>query len=168
MTTLIWAALIVNALVHLRLSILRVQDGQDRVDAGLAEPNKTACWQQWGKVDVALDVLFSPIVTAYKGTKFLLKVLLFPRGIKSKFAKWQEAEAARELLEKQVQDAEVFVHTWVPGEILFAKNQPEQQVALAWDHAADVFDTACDLVARTKGQPWQTNFDQVIKARVGT
>jgi len=157
---LLWAGLAANALVQLRMAVLEVQDGEDRVQAKEATPNDVFCWQSDGIPYVVLRTIFSPVITTYSIGKSLLpaalgigKFLLFPRGIKSKFAREQEAKAARELLEKQVRDAEVLVHTWVPGEILFAEHEPEQ-VALTWDHAADAFDVLCNHVARTAGQPW--------------
>ena len=98
----------------------------------------------------------SPFLTAFKVGKFLL----FPRGIKSQFAKEQEAEAAAAALEAarqeellQLKEHEALIRAWAPGELLLAEPQPEQ-LALTWDHAADVFDAHCKHVADTAGQPW--------------
>lgn len=183
MSTLLWAGLAANALVHLRFAVLQVQDGEDRVKAGEATPKTVVCWRKdgYGVTYVVLRTLASPILTAYKVSKFLL----FPRGVKSQFAKEQETKAWEKFfmeteeanlkaeeekqaqLQAQTKELEALILTWAPGEVLLATPQPEQ-VALGWHAAADVFDAAADHVARTKGEPWRTNFDQiVIKARVG-
>jgi hypothetical protein len=177
--TLLWAGLVANALVHLRLAVLEVQDGEDRVQAGEAKAEAVFCWSQTGSaiLHIISRTLLSPALTTYKVGKFLL----FPRGIKSKFAKEREAQQLEKLWMEtnkaeaerqaqhwaQVQQLEAYVRAWVPGEILLAKHEPEQ-VALTWDHAADAFDTFAEQVAQTKGQPWRVGAGQRIKARVGT
>jgi hypothetical protein len=104
--------------------------------------------------------ILAPFITTFAVTKFLL----FPRGIKSKFAKEQEAKAAAEAAARQrkedeetllvrVREAEELISSWAPGEVLLAETQPAQ-LALGWTSAADAFDSAADLIKRTAGQPW--------------
>jgi hypothetical protein len=167
--TLLWAGLIVNALVHLRLEVLEVQDGQDRIDAGETVSNSVSSWDRGGRWDVVLRVLFSPIITAYYVPKFLLKHLLFPRGIKSKFARQQEAEAKAQAAADRAAEAAELVRSWAPGEILFAKLEPA--MVLGWSQAADAFDVASELIARTAGQPWvspPTAKKKPVKAKVAS
>lgn len=162
MNTLLWAGLALNALAHLRMAVLDVQDGEDRVQAGLNQPSEVLCWQKggYGKTAVLIRTLVAPLSTIFLVGQFLL----FPRGIKSKFAKEQEVKAkadacaavAAELQQetlRQLAEAEALIQIWTPGEFLTAPAKPEQ-VALGWHAAADAFDAASDLVARTAGQPW--------------
>lgn len=159
MQTLLWAGLLANALVHLRIAVLQVQDGVDRVAAGDKKPVDVIEWKDGeGAFYILIRVLSAPVLTAYAATKFLL----FPRGIKSKFAREQEAKAQAEALlqaerdkleelEVQLREAHTLVAVWSPGEFLC----PEpKQLALGWDHAADAFDDAAEHIKRTAGQPW--------------
>jgi hypothetical protein len=159
MQTLLWAGLAANALVHLRIAVLQVQDGVDRVAAGDKKPREVIRWKEGeGAFYVLVRVLASPVLTAYVAAKFLL----FPRGIKSKFARGQEAKAQAEALlqaerdkqeelESQLQEAHALVAVWSPGEFLCP--EPEQ-VALDWHHAADAFDAAEKILRDNAGQPW--------------
>jgi hypothetical protein len=157
MNMLLWAGLTVNALVHLRYAILKVQDGEDRYKAGQTTPAHLR-WANAGDGNwhIAFRVICSPVITASLAIKFLL----FPRGIKSKFAKEQEAKAKaaakkkeQELLALQLAQAQELIRAWAPGEVLLATPEPAD-LALGWNHAADAFDAFSDLVARTAGQPW--------------
>lgn len=173
MNTLVWAGLVVNALVHLRMAVLDVQDGEDRVRAGVNTSSEVICWQKggYGKTAVIFRTIMAPLSTIFLAGKFLL----FPRGIKSRFARQQEAEAkldaekkAHEEALRQVAEHEALVRAWAPG-TLIDKPQPEQ-FALGWHAAADAFDAASELVARTKGQPWSprpSTRSRQVKAMVG-
>lgn len=179
MNMLLWAGLAANALLHLRIAVLQVQDGEDRVAAGEYTSHEVVCWRKGGhgKSFVLARTLFSPFITAF----WVGKRILFPRGIKSQFAKEQEAEVAFEAKVKAEQEEEqrrllryqeqaALIKAWVPGEILLAKPQPEpeQQVALDWHAAADVFDAHAANVARTAGQPWSPQpVAKRIRAKVG-
>lgn len=178
MNTLLCAGLAANALLHLRIAVLEVQDGEDRVAAGERTPQDTICWRKGGhgKSFILARTLFSPLITAFWAGKFLL----FPRGIKSRFAKEREAEVAFEARVKaeqeeeqhrllQYQEQAALIQAWAPGEILLAQPQPEsEQVALDWHAAADVFDAHAANVARTAGQPWSPQPPKKrIRAKVG-
>jgi hypothetical protein len=159
MQTLLWAGLAANALVHLRIAVLQVQDGVDRVAAGDKEPTDVIEWKDCeGAFYIFIRVLASPVLTAYAAAKFLL----FPRGIKSRFAREQKAKAQAEALhraerdrqeelEAQLQEAHALVAVWSPGEFLCP--EPEQ-VALGWHHAADALDAAEKILRDNAGQPW--------------
>lgn len=178
MNALLWAGLAANALVNLRIAVLHVQEGTDRVAAGVDKPEETVHWGPGGQgvATVIIWTMISPAVTAFTATKFLL----FPRGIKSKFAKEQEAKAAVEAATKlqaekdavflmSFQEAEAIVRAWNPGDIVLAESEPEQ-LALGWHTAADAFDSAADLIKRTAGQPWvhpKPAPQRRVKAKVG-
>jgi hypothetical protein len=179
MNTLLWAGLVANAIVHLRIAVLEVQDGEDQVKAGKVSVHETICWQKGGRgiPTVLVWVLLAPAITAFTVGKFLL----FPRGIKSKFAKEQAAlaklAAQAEAEQKQAEEAARryeegvdLIRTWAPGAVLLAAPEPQpEQVALGWNHAADAFDVACEMVAATKGQPWSpTPPKKRIRATAGT
>lgn len=175
MNTLLWAGLAANALVQLRVGILEIQDEVDRVKAGVLKSSEAWQWNTEASVYLFARVAVSPVITVYKAAKFLM----FPRGVKSKFTRQQEAKAkADALAEEMLQRAEreaieykeqaALVATWAPGEILLAAPEPEQ-VALNWDHAANVFDNWCDHVAATAGQPWKpTPPKKRVRATVGS
>lgn len=183
MNMILWAGLVANALVHLRSAVLRVQDGEDRVKAGEFKAEEVICWQEGGVgiPFVILCTMVAPILTAYKVGKFLL----FPRGIKSQFAKeqeardlekrmreWEEAalkadEEERAQLLARTKEYEALILAWAPGDILLAAPQPEQ-LALSWDDAADAFDVHAAHVAATAGQPWSPVPVKLrVKAKVG-
>lgn len=158
MENIIWAVIVVNALINMRIGILEFQDGEDRVKARQVHADEVLCWSGAGVSALVAWVVFSPIVTIV----WLTKKLLFPRGIKSKFAKEQEAKKAKEEAERALQEmeeerkrlfleAQAILVDWAPGSLV--TSEPEQH-ALGWEAAADVFDAAADQVRRDKGKPW--------------
>ena len=159
MQTLLWAGLVANAIAHLRIAVLQVQDGEDRVKASDRKAADTIHWaDRSGLPYLAFRVLASPALTTYT----IGKLMLFPRGIKSKFAQEQEAKAQAEAslkaerdkqeeFEAQLKEAHTLVAVWSPGEFLCP--EPEQ-VALGWHHAADAFDAAEKIIRDSAGQPW--------------
>lgn len=158
MNTLLLAGLVANAIINLRIAVLMVQDGEDRVQAGQAQVIDTICWQKggFGVATVIAWTILAPVVSAF----YIGKRLLFPRGIKSRFAKEEQARVKAEAEQKEhdlalakLREHEALIQAWAPGEILLAPPEPKQ-VALGWHDAADAYDAAADLVARTAGQPW--------------
>jgi hypothetical protein len=154
MTSIIWAALVANALINARVAVLFIQDGEDRVKARVAGKFDVIRWDGIGYLFLVAWVWFAPLITTY----WILKKILFPRGIKSKFAKQQEAKRAREAAATAAAERELELQrtiedmkTWIPGSIVC---EAPQQAALGWEAAADVFDIACAQVSADRGKPW--------------
>lgn len=152
-------ALVLNALINARVAVLKIQDNEDRIKAGVLKRQDTDfSWDWWGVFALVAWVFVSPLVSAV----WILKKIMFPRGIKSKFAREQEKRAAekkarkaelerRHLMEDQLRE----VLEWAPGSIV-AKEQP-QEMAIGWQAAADVFDAAVEKVRRNAGMPWHAS-----------
>lgn len=166
------AALLLNAAAWLRKAVLFIQDGTDRVKAGapcpkgchaLATTRNTYCWgdgEGTGVLYVVIRTVGSPLLTLH----LLVKLALFPRGIKSDFAKEQERQrkaqeaAARQgELEAEVRRLTELVVSWDPGSFIEPKAieaHPIDAATMAWQRAADDFDQAAMLISATKGTAW--------------
>lgn len=141
-------ALVLNALINARVAVLKFQDNEDRIKAGVVNRHETDfSWDWWGLAAFVAWIVFSPFVTAV----WILKKVMFPRGIKSKFAREQEKLAAEQRKRDQLRE----VLEWAPGSIV-AKEQP-QEMAIGWQAAADVFDAAVEKVRSNAGMPWHAS-----------
>lgn len=116
-----YGALAVNAFFVARKAILFIQDGSDRVEDPESKRTvrNTWCWQDGSGIPVVAGaILASPVLTAYKVVKFLM----FPRGLKSDYAKERERREAQERIDRadrelldRMPELERQVRTWRPG-----------------------------------------------------
>lgn len=174
---IMYGALAVNAFFVARKAILFVQNGSDKV----ADPaNKTTkyevwCWQDGsGILVVTVAFLASPALTAFKVAKFLM----FPRGIKSNYAKEKERREAQERIDqadrellKQMPELERQVRSWAPGGYILDVDQLQADLDRIendtirvldakvaehrpWVQAADSFDEYAALIEANAGMPW--------------
>lgn len=157
MASIIWAVLGINALINARVAVLVIQDGEDRVRAGVEGKLTVVHWDSFGVIVLIGWTYLSPLITAV----WLVRKVLFPRGIKSKFAKEQEARRANEAAVKAAAERELELQrtiedmrTWIPGSIV---GDVPQQMALGWEAAADMFDVAGAKVYEDMGKPWRVS-----------
>lgn len=130
-----YGALAVNAFFVARKAILFVQNGSDQVDDPDSKRTKynTWCWQDGsGHAVVAAAVIASPFITLHKVAKFIM----FPRGLKSEYAKELERRKAQEEIDKadrellkRMPELERQVRSWAPGGYILDSEQLQADVA---------------------------------------
>lgn len=149
---------LIGALLMTRIATLRLRDKyerrmaywRDQVRYGSGRPEWYA--YVWGIIPL---VVFWPIVVlALASWK-----LIFPRGVKTQFAKERELEAALKRAreeaadrDKQIQDLEKEVRTWTPGR---PANPPRGYRCPACEHSINVHrEGGCDVDRCDCFVPW--------------
>lgn len=164
MNWIVWSIWAACSVYSFRRTVLHLQDGADRIAAGAPmrdDPNTTATknntntWDEFGAIQLIASTLFAPAVVAFR----LGKKLLFPRGIKSEFAREQERLLAEQQVffdnerrERETEQAMRQLQAWDPGE--YIESGAPINPALLQLEAAAQFAEAEKVLRATAGQDW--------------